>query len=91
MEFNCLKTTEPLQENSSLFTIQFPRFPGTQYYGKIKNLRSHSPKIEKELKNVRIWSFFEILIHNNFRQKIAINMKFFASSMLGILQLNQRT
>ena len=28
--FKCLKATEPLPEDSLLFTIQFPGVPGTQ-------------------------------------------------------------
>ena len=29
--FNCLKTTEPLQGDSLLFTAKYPRIPGTDF------------------------------------------------------------
>ena len=38
MEFNCLKSTEPLRGGSLLFTTKFPEIPGTHLidFGRMK-------------------------------------------------------
>ena len=43
MKFNSLKATEPLQENSSLFTTKFPGIGVTHNYQPLKDERLSQP------------------------------------------------
>ena len=47
MAFNCLKTTEPLREDSLLFILQFPGVPGTH----LKDLRRMKGCVELTLES----------------------------------------
>ena len=53
-------------KSKNLVVIQFIRYPNFEF----KNWK-------KNLKNVRIWRFFQILTHNNYEQTDGIQLEFF--------------
>ena len=71
---------EILQQNKELNSHTLHQDPNFES----KNLKKQQQT--NKLKNVKIWRFFYILTYINFRQTNAINIIFYTSFMLGILQ-----
>ena len=68
----------------NLVVIQFIKYPNFEL-----KIKKRKKKKKRKEKNIRIWSFFQILTHDNYEQTNGVQLEFFYTSP--ILRIPQQT
>ena len=59
----------------NLVVIQFIKYPNFEL--KIEKKKKKKKENKRKEKNIRIWSFFQILTHDNYEQTNGVQLEFF--------------